>query len=536
MRSRRSTSLASIRIRDCALNFSVFRWTEFAVPFPSPLVNPATLIENPDVVLIGSGIMSANLGALLKRLDPSLRIQVYEATTGLAQESSHGWNNAGTGHAGICELSYTPKCESDGSVNVQKVIDIFEQFEQSLQFWAHAVASGMIDQPQDFINPVPHLSFVHGQPQVDFLRARHAGMSAHHFFQDMEFTTDRTTISRWAPLLVAGRDQTPIAATKMDRGTDVNFGTVSRKLLAWLGQQEGCGVADGHRVVGLTKSGPGWAICAKNIATGHVHATRAKFVFIGAGGGSLLLLQMAGLPEAKGLGGFPIGGQWLVCDKPEIVSQHQAKVYGQALDTAPTMAVPHLDTRVLDGKKTLLFGPFAAWTTKFLHREGSWTDLLRSVKLHNLTTLLKIAWGNLDLIKYLVQQGTQSMADRMKVLHIFYPAAQAQDWKLIDAGIRVQAIKRTDGEAGIVHYGTEILTSADRSMSALLGASPGASVSVNIVLDIIKTSFPHLFATENARLRIKELIPTYGENMRLPENAARFRELQLRARQALQLV
>jgi malate dehydrogenase (quinone) len=495
----------------------------------------STHIENPDVILIGSGVMSANLGALLKRLEPALSIQLYEVTAELAQESSHGWNNAGTGHAGICELSYTPKREADGSVNVAKAIGIFEQFEQSKQFWSYAVASGMAGNPQDFINPIAHLSFVHGPAQVDFLKARHAGMAAHHFFRTMEYTTDRATIGRWAPLLTAGRADLPIAATKMDSGTDVNFGAISRQLLGWLERQPGCGLASNHRVVDLKPAGPGWDVTIKDLATGELRHNRTKFVFVGAGGGSLHLLQKSGIPEAKGLGGFPIGGQWLVCDHPAIVQQHQAKVYGQALDAAPTMAVPHLDTRVLDGKKTLLFGPFAAWTTKFLHQKGSWTDLPCSVKPDNLATLLKIGASNLPLVRYLIQQGTQSMADRMAVLHIFYPEARASDWKLIDAGIRVQAIKQTDGEAGIVHYGTEVITNSDRSLSALLGASPGASVSVNIVLEVIKLCFPQLLASDAGKARLKEMIPTYDEDIKLPQNADRFREVQQRANELLQL-
>jgi malate dehydrogenase (quinone) len=490
-------------------------------------------IDNPDVVLIGSGVMSANLGALLKRLDPKLRIQVYEAADELAFESSNGWNNAGTGHAGICEISYTPKPDDGSPVKVQKVIDIFQEFEQSLQFWGHAVASGMIEDPKEFINPVQHISFVHGDDQVAFLKSRFAGMSAHHFFVAMEFSTDLAKIGSWAPLLTEGRDPAvPIAATKMDGGTDINFGNVSRKLLAWLDKQEGCNVAASHKVVGLTKAGAGWNVTTRNLMTGEEHTVTAKFVFVGAGGGSLPLLQLAGLPEAKGLGGFPIGGHWLVCDDPAIVAKHQAKVYGQNLPEAPTMAVPHLDTRILDGKKTLLFGPFAAWTTRFLHRTGSWTDLPRSVKPHNLMTLLKIAATNFPLVKYLLQQGTQSMADRMKVMHIFYPNAQAKDWKLVDGGIRVQAIKKTDGEAGIVHFGTEVLTSADKSMSALLGASPGASVCVNIVLEVIKQSFPHLITSP----RMAEIVPTYGTDYRKPELAAKFNELALQSRRHLKLI
>jgi len=496
----------------------------------------STHIENPDVVLVGSGIMSANLAALLKRLDPQLTIQVYEVTEDLAQESSNGWNNAGTGHAGICELSYTPNREPDGSVNVSNAIKIFEQFECSKQFWSYAVAQGMIDQPKEFINPVQHLSFVHGQEQVDYLKARHAGLAAHHFFRSMEYTTDRATIGRWAPLLTEQRAEVPIAATKMDAGTDVNFGNIASKLFAWLARQPGCGIASHHRVTDLKKIAGGWDVSIRDLSTGATRHNRAKFVFVGAGGGSLHLLQKSGIPEARGLGGFPIGGQWLVCENPAIVARHQAKVYGQALDAAPTMAVPHLDSRILDGKKTLLFGPFAAWTTKFLHRKGSIWDLPGSVRLHNLTTLLKIGASNLPLVRYLVQQGTQSMADRMAVLHIFYPAAQAADWKLIDAGIRVQAIKKTDGEAGIVHYGTEVITDAERTISALLGASPGASVCVHIVLEVIKKCFPDLVNSPAGRARLKEMIPTFDVDIKLPENAAFFQTHSERAEKNLQLI
>jgi malate dehydrogenase (quinone) len=489
-----------------------------------------------DAVLIGGGIMSAHLGALLKRLDPALSIQVFEAANELAGEASNGWCNAGTGHAGICELSYTPTRGASGAVDVRKAVDIFQEFECSLQFWAHAVESGMITGPRDFIRPVPHLSFVHGVEQVDFLRSRHAGLSAHHFFREMEFTTDPARIAKWAPLLIEGRDPAvPVAATKMDGGTDVNFGVIARKLLAWLAAQPGCAVAAGHKVVGLAKTSAGWEVTARDLTTGAERTVRAKFVFVGAGGGSLRLLQLAGLPEARGLGGFPIGGHWLVCDQPEIVARHQAKVYGQNLPEAPTMAVPHLDTRILDGKKTLLFGPFAAWTTRFLRRTGSWTDLPRTVRPHNLMTLLKIGATNLPLVRYLVQQGTQSMADRMRVLRIFYPNAHESDWQLRDGGIRVQAIKQTDGEAGIVHYGTEVLTSADRSMAALLGASPGASVCVNIVTEVIRQSFPHLFSGTAAQQRLQAIIPTHGTDYRVTENAGKFNELAFQARRHLKL-
>lgn len=466
--------------------------------------------------------MSANLAVMLKRLEPGLSIQVLEVTDGLAEESSNGWNNAGTGHAGICELSYTPKREADGSVNVTKAIEIFEQFEYSRQFWSHALESGMIEGAGEFITRVPHLSFVHGQENVDFLRTRHAAMSSHHFFDGMEFSSNRDTIRKWAPLLVDGRDQKPIAATRMEAGTDVNFGNVSRKLLDWLAQQENCGILTSHKVENLRRTARGWEVQVRDNATSRTFSQEAKFVFVGAGGGSLRLLQKAGIPEARGLGGFPIGGQWLVCENPDVVRMHEAKVYGQPLGAAPTMAVPHLDTRVLNGRKMLLFGPFAAFTTKFLHKKGSHLDLFSSIKPDNVFTLANIGIHNLDLVKYLVQQGTQSMGDRMKVLREFYPLARTGDWKLIDAGIRVQAIKKTDGRAGIVHYGTEVITDGNKTISALLGASPGASVSVAIMIEVIGKCLPSLLASEEGRRRMKAMIPTYGTDFKRPENAVQF--------------
>jgi len=477
-------------------------------------MSSAQYIENPDIVLIGSGVMSATLGAMLKSLEPNLKIQLYEVTEELAQESSNGWNNAGTGHAGICELSYTPNRGVNGEVDVSKAIEIFEQFEQSKYFWAYAVRHGLIDDPKKFVNSVPHISFVYGQEQVDFLRSRYKGMSAHHFFSSMQYTEDRETILQWAPLLVSGRDDLPIAATKMDRGTDVNFGALSSALIEWLGLQNGCSYATRHRVIGLRRmTEGGWSVKVKDLNNSRIFCTNSKFVFIGAGGGSLPLLQNSGIGESKGYGGFPIGGQWLVCHNPEIVEQHEAKVYGLSPGAAPTMAVPHLDTRIINGKKALLFGPYAAWTTKFLHKGGSFFDLPGSMRWDNIASLIKVGLYNIPLVKYLMQQGTQSMNTRMKELRNFYPDAKDEDWELIDAGIRVQAIKKEDGDAGIVHFGTEVLSSSDKSISALLGASPGASVSVNIILEIIRENFGHLLQTKQGHERMVNMIPSYDEKL-----------------------
>ncbi len=493
-------------------------------------------MDEVDVILIGSGVMSANLGALLSQLDPSLSIELYEVTKLLSQESSNGWNNAGTGHAGICEVAYTPDRGVDGEIKVDKAIEIFAEFEQTKQFWAHAVRTGMIDKPSEFINQVPHISFVVGQEQVEFLRSRYQGMRKHPFFSKMEYSEDAEQIRKWAPLLIEGRLGQPVAATYMEAGTDVNFGEVSRKLIHWLGQQDGCSIHVETRVTNLKRSGKGWEVTIQNIADGTTHQKKAKFIFIGAGGGSLPLLQKAGVDEIRGYGGFPIGGQWLICEKPEIVERHHAKVYGLSPGEAPTMAVPHLDSRVLDGKEALLFGPYAAWTTKFLHRGGSFFDLPGSIKFHNWLTLLKVGISNLPLVGYLIQQGLQGMNTRLNELRNFYPDAKAEDWKLIDAGIRVQAIKKEDGDAGIVHFGTEVVTSKDRTVSALLGASPGASVCVNIVLEVARKCFGELFTRDEVQKRLLGMIPTLGLHSRIdPENMAEFEKHSLNAEKTLGL-
>lgn len=494
-------------------------------------------IENPDVILIGSGIMSATLGAVLKELDPALRIQLYECTEGLADEASNGWHNAGTGHAGLCELSYTPDYGADGEVDVDKAIEIFHQFEHSLQFWGYAVRKGFIKDPKDFVNPVPHLSFVYGQEQVDFLRSRHRQMSGHHFFSEMEYTEDRDKIREWAPLILEGRDPNePVAMTRMPHGTDVNFGSLAAGLTQWLGEQEGCGFATLHRVTDLTKQGDVWKVDVKDEASGKRFSNTAKFVFIGAGGGSLPLLQKSGIPEAKGFGGFPIGGQWLISEKPELVDNHSAKVYGMSPGAAPTMAVPHLDTRIIDGKKALLFGPYAAWTTKFLHEKGSLFDLPGSIRPDNIGSLIKVGLHNIPLVRYLIQQGTQSMETRLGELRNFYPDVKKEDWKLIDAGIRVQAIKKEDGDAGIVHFGTEVLTSSDKSISALLGASPGASVSTNIILEVIKKCFADTLASDEGHQRMKAMIPTYDEDLIQANMAERQAAVSHEAMKSLQII
>jgi malate dehydrogenase (quinone) len=476
----------------------------------------------PDILLIGGGVMSAHLGAMLKRLEPRLAIEVYEAAPELAGESSDGWNNAGTGHAGLCELNYTPPPAVAGApVGVSKAVEIFARFEQSRQFWSYAVAHGLAPRPGEWIRAVPHLSFVRGAGRIDFLRARHAALAAHPFFRGMEFTAERAVLRAWAPLIAEGRDmREEIAATKVDAGTDVNFGELSRRLLAWLGAQEGCRVLTGHRATQLRRVGVEWEAVVRHTESGEARAVRARFVFVGAGGGTIPLLRAADLPVARGLGAFPIAGQWLVCENPAVVARHFGKVYGPPPPDSGALGGPHLDVRHLGGKRVLLFGPFATWTTKFLHRTGRFTDLPASVRADNLGTLLRTGAHNHVLVRFLVREALQGMAARMRALRVFYPEARDADWRLVDAGIRVQALKRAD--AGRLYFGTEVVTAPDGTLAALLGASPGASVSANIALEVMQKCFPEKLRTPEGYARMKEMLPTFDVELGQPAAAAEY--------------
>jgi malate dehydrogenase (quinone) len=471
-----------------------------------------------DVLLIGGGIMSAHLGVMLKRLDPRAVVEVYEAAPELARESSDGWNNAGTGHAGLCELNYTPPPATDGApVDVAKAVEIFTRFEQSRQFWSYAVAHGLTPRPADFIRAVPHLSFVRGSSQVAFLRARHTALSAHPFFRAMDFTAASEVLRQWAPLLIEGRDSEPIAATKIDTGTDVNFGELSRQLLAWLGAQDGARIFTGHRVTQLRRAQSGWEVSVRHTESGERRSIEARFVFIGAGGGTIPLLHAAQLPIARGLAAFPIAGQWLVCDNPAVVGRHFGKVYGPPPPDSGALGGPHLDVRHLNGQRVLLFGPFATWTTKFLHRIGRVTDLPYSIRPDNLATLLRTGVHNRILVRFLLEQALQSMDTRLRALRAFYPEARAADWRLVDGGIRVQALKKTD--AGRIYFGTEVVAAPDGSLAALLGASPGASVAANIALQVIQTCFPDRLRSPNGYAEMKAMLPTFDLNLGEPSAA-----------------
>jgi len=469
--------------------------------------------EDVDVVLIGAGIMSATLGTLINELNPHVKIEMFERLDLVAAESSDAWNNAGTGHSALCELNYTPQ-RADGSVDIKKAISIAESFEISKQFWTYLVEKNIVTDPANFIKSIPHMSCVFGDENVSFLKTRFNTMTENTLFKGMEYSEDKEVLQNWVPLVMEGRDENEkIAATKMDIGTDVNFGSLTRDLINHLVTKDNFKLQLEHEVKDIEREDDGqWEIEVKDLKTGKKRDLKAKFVFIGAGGHSLLLLEKSGIPEAKGYGGFPVGGQWLRCTNPEVIARHHAKVYGKASVGAPPMSVPHLDTRYIDGKQALLFGPYAGFSTKFL-KKGSFFDLPASIKLSNIRPMLAAGWDNMDLTKYLITEVMKSPKDKLESLKEYMPNAKQEDWELEIAGQRVQVIKKDKKHGGVLEFGTEVVASADGSLAALLGASPGASTSVKIMVELLKKCFPERAKTEEYRTKLREMIPTWGQSL-----------------------
>lgn len=463
-----------------------------------------------DVILIGGGIMSATLGTLLKELTPDKEIKVFEKLNQPGEESSNVWNNAGTGHSALCELNYT-KEGKDGSVDISKAIKINEQFQISKQFWAYLVKTGQLENPENFIQSVPHMSFVKGTNNIEFLKRRVESLQKNVLFGKMEISEDRNKIAEWVPLMMEGRtDDEPVAITYDETGTDVNFGALTKKLFSNL-QQKNVEIQYKHEVLDIKKQSNGtWLVEVKNLTNNQVTTYETDFVFIGAGGASLPLLQKTGIKESKHIGGFPVSGLFLRCKNPDVINRHHAKVYGKAEVGAPPMSVPHLDTRFVNGERSLLFGPFAGFSPKFL-KTGSYLDLIKSVKPNNIVTMLSAGVKEFDLTKYLVSQLMLSNEERVDDLRVFLPNAKDEDWEVITAGQRVQVIKDTKDAKGNLQFGTEVITSEDGTLAALLGASPGASTAVDIMFDVLQRCYKDDFKSWEPA--IKEMVPSFGLNL-----------------------
>lgn len=457
--------------------------------------------------------MSATLGLLLKELHPSLKIQVYERLDVIAGESSDAWNNAGTGHSAFCELNYTPQHE-DGSIEVGKALKIAESFEVSKQFWAYLIGEGYIERPGSFINPTPHMSIVWDE-NIPYLKKRFEMLSQSPLFEGMVYSEDKALLATWIPLIMEGRSPSQaVAVTRMELGTDMDFGALTRALFAHLKTLEGVEIYLGHEVgfIERRKKDGHWELEVQDRRTGEKQTLETKFLFIGAGGGSRPLLEQTEIPEADGYGGFPVSGQWLVCQNPEVIKRHAAKVYGKAEVGAPPMSVPHLDTRLIDGKKALLFGPYAGFSTKFL-KHGSLLDLPESLQVNNVLPMVSAGLHNIPLTKYLIDQVRQSPEDRLAALKKFVPTAVLEDWRLEEAGQRVQIIKKDRDQGGKLEFGTEIVSSADGSVAALLGASPGASTAVSIMLELLDKCFPEQVKTPEWQAKLRKMIPSFGQSL-----------------------
>jgi malate dehydrogenase (quinone) len=466
--------------------------------------------ETYDVVLIGGGVMSATLGTFLQRLQPDWKIAVFERLGDVAEESSNAWNNAGTGHSALCELNYMPD-----PADPSKAIAINEQFQQSRQFWSSLIEAGVLDEPHTFINSAPHMTFVRGEKDVAYLRQRYETLKKQPLFETIEYSEDSRVINQWAPLLMDKRRKAdePFAATRVAGGTDVDFGALTRQLMRAL-EHNGADVLTESEVRNLTRQKDGtWRIDFRRRIGRSPGRVNARFVFVGAGGWAIKLLQKAGIPEIKGYGVFPIGGQWLKTSDPKIVERHKAKVYSQAAIGAPPMSVPHLDTRVVDGEPSLLFGPFATFSPKFLKTGHLW-DLVTQVRASNLGSMLKVAVTNVDLLKYLIGELAKSHKGKVDSLREFMPTAQEADWELLQAGQRAQVMK-----GGKLQFGTEVVAAADGSIAGLLGASPGASTAVSIMLGLLKTCFADRMRSWEPKLT--ELIPTYGTTLNADPDRAR---------------
>lgn len=452
------------------------------------------------LVIVGAGIMGVTFATLARELDPNLDITLIERLPGPAMSNSGVFNNAGTGHEANCELNYTPVDEDE--IALDKALHIHAQFNVAKQFWAYLVKQGIVKNPASFIHATKHCTLV-AEDSIGMLRLRFEEMSKHHFFGNMSFSESREEIQSWIPYTMEQRSETErMAATKIEGGTDVNFQAVTEDMVRYLGHHQVKLDFNTH-VKRVHKSPTGtWLVEASK--DGAPVQYKADKLFVGAGGGAFPLLKKSHLPCRSRFAGFPVGGRFLVAEIDEQAARYyNAKTYGKAKVGAPPMSVPHLDLRAANGRHYLLFGPFATFMP-VLEKGRGFVEYVRSMRLHDLPNLLNVALEHFPLVKYLVSETFKGKESMFTELENFAPGIRKKfEWKIVQAGQRVQIIK--DGD---LQMGTEVIVSEDLSYGTLLGASPGASVSPEVMLRTLEKMIPELFESEASQEKLKEIFVT----------------------------
>ena len=337
-------------------------------------------------------------------------------------------------------------------------------------------------------------------------------MKKHVEFEDMEYTEDFETLQEWFPLIMRERnEEEPLAATRIVEGTEIDFEYVTKCFSEILKDKFEVDILVNHEVKDVNRKNKGWTVKGKSNEESFTYET--KKIFIGAGGGALPLLQKAEIDDENNYGGFPVSGKWLISNKKELIEKHDAQVYSKASEDNPPMSAPHLDSRHVNGEKLLLFGPFAGFSGKFL-KKGSPLDLVSSINFDNIPTYLGAFWKNLDLTKYLGEQVSHGKEERMEELRKFIKDTRPEDWEMESAGQRVQILKKTKDEGASLEFGTEVVSNKDGTVTALLGASPGASTAVKIGLDILKEEYGDLFASEENKDKLDNMIPFWNKSVK----------------------
>ena len=402
-----------------------------------------TKAEDVDALIIGGGIMGATVALMIKLLQPDWKVKLVEQHNRVGLEASNEWHNAGTGHAALCEPNYTPDSKDGKTVEIDKAVATNNKFMTSLAFWSFLVEKSILPDAT-FIQPAPHILFVHGEEKREWLKRRVEKLSKLPAFAATEYSEDYDTIQKWSGLLCNGRPRSGgevIAASRHPDGTEVNYGLLTRHLVQSFGELGG-DVQLLSTVTALRQQADKrWLVAVhKADLTDSNQVVRARFVFAGGGGGSLSLLQMAGIPEVQGYGGMPVSGKFLVCQKLDVVEQNLNKVYGPAAVSAPPMSVPHIDFRSLYGKDVIFFGPFAGFSPMLFKVSGTPLDWLATINWHNVLPMAKMAMSNLPLVKYLIKEIFASKGAQLEALREFYPAAKPEDWTMVWAGQRIQIV------------------------------------------------------------------------------------------------